>query len=128
MGKTNESKSKSFKKANKKLKKYIPLLQVLSRTTIPEIKCLINHLDEGALDQICIAVFNCLENTEFPPKEFTKLHKKILKNKNQLRFLEKNVYTRGKERRKTLVQSGGSIIALLGAILPLVISLFTKKK
>lgn len=113
----------SFAKANKKLKKYLPLITILSKATKKELKCILSSLNDDALDQISVCVFNCIHNTNFPPAEFKKLQNKIKKDKTNLRFIEKNVFKRGKARRKAIIQSGGSIGDILSTILPLVLSI-----
>ena len=100
----------------------MPVLELMSKATKPQLKCMLNSLSEDVLDQVCVSVYNCIENAEFDGKEYDKLYKTISKDRKKLQYIVKNVSVRGKDRRKALVQSGGSIGAILSAILPLALS------
>ena len=112
----------------KKVRKYSPILEVLSKCTESQENSLFDNLTEYDLSFICESLYNSLHNlhNEFDLKTKEALRTGILKDKEKLRRLVK-CKKNTKIQRKLLKQTGGSLGLILSAALPLITSLIRRR-
>ena len=113
-------------------KAYINLLRILKKITKKgELQELINNLDHSAIDKICRCLFNVVYHENCRPKNSKKrksLRKLMLKNRDSVEFLTNySPSTKKIEEKRKILQSGGfPLLPILSAVIPTLISLFTK--
>lgn len=109
----------------KEYKELYPVLRLL-KTAQPTVrKSILAHLDSDARRCVYGCVVNCLRNKTLGKHKRSKLQKSLKRYKKNLRNLSSTLDDNPK-KRELLVQSGGALPAILGAVLPLIASLFTK--
>lgn len=107
------------------LRKHIPILQLLSKSKKVAGANFLKSAPEDVLSEICTCIHNALNVVDLPPDVIKKLQTKLTGDTQALKYLS----TASKptlKRRKVIVKSGGSIIAILGALLPVAISLIAE--
>ena len=111
-------------------KKFIPLLNVLTKLKHNEISDIIDFLNDDAIENICECVYNVIHtDLKLPNKKRNKL-KNFIKTNCSVHRIKKisskkeNIF----KRRKALKQEGKGLPMLLATAIPFLIDLFTGKK
>lgn len=114
----------SRKDCFRRLKRNLPVLSLMSKSTPKEFAYLMHVVNDDALTAMCNCIYNVLNELELPRDQLEKLKASSSKYAAKLRYL---AATKGasKKRRKIAKQSGGAIAALLMAALPLVTNLIS---
>jgi hypothetical protein len=100
------------------IKKSVPLLKLLCRATDDERKCMLQHVDDSAIDIVCCCVFNAIWNKKLVSRDRMRaIRKRLSPSQDALLYLAKHSNST-RTRRKLLVQQGGSLPLLLSAVLP----------
>ena len=113
----------------KALKKYYPSLQLLPISTVSEQQSILSGLPNTGIRGVCDCIFQVLYSNQIPRRDLLKLKKLPRSIKDIARELvhyPRNSYF--KRKRFLIKQSGGGIGAIIGAVLPLLVSLFAKSK
>ena len=111
-------------------KKFIPLLNVLTKLKHNEISDIIDFLNDDAIENICECVYNVINtDLKIPNKKRNKLNYFIKTNCSVHRIKKisskkENIF----KRRKALKQEGKGLPMLLATAIPFLIDLFTGKK
>ena len=109
------------------LKKVLPFLQMFKELRPVQRGILLDHLNDESCETLCETITNVLTNPKLAKGKRTKLKKVLAPHKNSLRSLTKPRLSK-KTKRKRLNQIGGfPIAAILGAAIPLLINLITRK-
>ena len=106
------------------LRKHIHMLTLYAKATPAEASELARYLPEEVLDELCTCLYNAMNTMPIPSGLVDEIKQRTHADKGALKWLANA--KRSKRRRKVVMQTGGSIIAILSAVLPLVISLLTK--
>lgn len=109
-----------------KLKKFVPLLKVLNRLKTEDRSVLIDYLSNDSCECLSSVVENALNNNSISSKGRQLLKSELLSQKNDLRYIA-NKNKGIAARRKRIKQLGGGLGTIIGILLPLITSLFTKK-
>ena len=113
-------------------KNYVNLLKILKKANKKgELQELIKNLDPSAIDKICRCLFNVVYCEKCHPKSSKKrktLRKLMLKNRGAVETLTRySPSTKKIEEKRKILQSGGfPLLPILSAVIPTLISLFTK--
>ena len=106
------------------------LLKILAKLKKPELSALISNLDDNGINHICQLFYNVLyNNVKLKNKAKESSLKKLMKrNKANIHFISK--FTPNKkivaEKRKILQSGGFPLAAILGMVIPTVLSLLKK--
>jgi hypothetical protein len=110
----------------KKLKKAYPLVKLLAKLCADDRKVVVEYLNDEAHEVLCECVHNGLNNRGIVGDR-KKLCQGTIKCKEDLRYISSEKRPL-KQRRKKLIQHGGSVIGLiLSAVLPLLASAIIPK-
>lgn len=119
--KHKESRAHCFRR----LKRNLPVLSLMSKSTPKEFEYLMTVVNEDALTAMCNCIYNVLNELELPASQLSKLKSSATNYKDKLRYLASTKGVASKKRRRVAKQSGGAIAALLMAALPLVVDLIS---
>lgn len=113
------------------LKKYYPMLETIAKSKKAERTKLINKLPKPGIQSFCEICYNVLYNSEIHKnREFhlQKLKEIPKASKSAIRYLANAPRTKdfNIKRHAMIKQSGGSIGAILAAVLPVITSLISK--
>ena len=112
----------------RKLAKWIPFLQVLSRLT-PDVRVIVlAHLNDEARDQIYQAVNHVLHDTSLSKTRRRYLRSRLIPHQDQLRHLADRAASK-RSKRKVLLQVGGAPLApVLKSAVPLLLRIYSVGK
>lgn len=116
---TSSSSEKKCAATHCAIKENAPLLELLVRANDEERNCLLQHIDDDALDIVCCCIFNAIWNKELVPRDRRQLIKNRLGTFRQpLVYLSRHRNNNRGKRRKLLIQHGAGLPLLLSSVLP----------
>ena len=111
----------------RELKKIYPALEVLKSLKNEKLKIILPYLNDKMYESICECICNCITNEKITSQHKKKL-KKLSHQKEMLRYLIRPDRKIGNKKKK-VVQVGGSLSLLLGLGLPILANfIFSKLK
>ena len=122
-------KNKTKNSFSSTLKKNYPILAQISKTRNPSrITSILKELPNSGVNSVCECLFNALYSKNLDKRSLDKLKKLSSSTKENIRALALAPKNRGfKQKRILLAQSGSGIGTVIASVLPLLLSLFTKK-
>ena len=129
-----KSRAKSRKTSKKSgvsvrtLKQYYPTLKRLATTSkSSRISSILNRIPDKCIDVICECAYNAVYSKNISKRSLARLKKIDPNDKQSIRKLVALPSNkRYKERKRLLHQAGGSIAAIIAAVLPMLLNLFKK--
>jgi hypothetical protein len=109
----------------RQLRKVYPLLKMLSQMSSSDRQTILPYLNDTVYAGLTSCVQNAILNPKVSAEHRTLLKSKLAPHKNIFRNLLKSNLT-GKRKQKVVVQAGGSLGLILGAVLPLLAKLLFK--
>ena len=105
------------------LKKYVPLIDVLSTLSADHQNALVPYLSDESCECLSSVIFNALSNNALDKKDRRKLKGALTSQKGKLRYIA-NHSKPLKTRRRKIAQLGGGLGVILSILAPLISSLF----
>lgn len=111
----------------KKLKKLLPIIQLITKLPQEQRAGLLEYLSDEAHEGLCECIYNGIANKSLlGQKKSQFLKEKVRKDqKALLTILRPNISK--KTRRRKMIQSGGSIALILATVLPMLAEYVVKK-
>ena len=126
---TGRPKSANVRGKEANLRRYLPVLQQISKTkNSNRIQNILNELPNSGIRSLCECMYNVLYSKQISKKHLRQLKKLDPLQKQRVRALALAPVNKNfKEKRFLLRQAGGGLGSIIASVLPILISLFTRK-